>query len=311
MASPSASRPTAASAAGLLALGRGVVLLLQRADQLRDLRRLLDLPLDRLVGAVGGLAELGVGQVEPGGGGHRAEQGQRSRGIDGLGQVVRHLHGEAERVPARLAEAQLEQGGRAARHLDPARQPLVAGQQFLAGGVRDHPERPGVRHPGRDAEEADRGTGVEPGRDGQHGLGEQVPLVIGLRPRQQQERALALVVQQVQGQLRRVVALPAAVVVGHQRAPRPVVDQPVGVEPRHRLVREGAQQVLGEQAARSPRIDEALQVVQHRCACDVGRGRTELVEFLRIPLHPYSFPRSARLLRPGRRGWRPGRCRLD
>jgi hypothetical protein len=44
-------------------------------------------------------------------------------------------------------------------------------------------------------------TGVEPGGDGQHGLAEQVPLVVGLGPGQQQERALALVVQQVQGQL--------------------------------------------------------------------------------------------------------------
>ncbi len=218
---------------------------------------------------------------------------------------MRHLHGEAERVPARLAKAQLEQGGRAARHLDPARQPLVTGQQFLAGGVRDHAERPGVRHAGRDAQEADRGAGVEPGRDGQHGLGEQVPFVIWLRPGQQQEGPLALVVQQVQSKLRRVVAFPAAVVVGHQRAPRPVVDQPVSVEPRHRLVREGAQQVLGEQAARGSCIDEALQVVQHRCACDIGRGRTELVEFLRIPLHPYSFPRSADCCGPGT-GMAPG-----
>jgi Xaa-Pro aminopeptidase len=30
---------------------------------------------------------------------------------------VRHLHGEAQRVPARLAEPQLEQGGRAAGQL--------------------------------------------------------------------------------------------------------------------------------------------------------------------------------------------------
>ena len=111
---------------------------------------------------------------------------------------MRHLHGEAERVPAGLAEAQLEQGGRAARHLDPALQPLVAGQQFLAGGVRDHPERAGVRHPGRNAEEADRRTGVEEVRASQHGPAEQVPFVVGHRSRQQQERALALVVEQVQ-----------------------------------------------------------------------------------------------------------------
>ena len=30
-----------------------------------------------------------------------------------------------------------------------------------------------------------------------------------------------------------------------------------------------------------------------------GRGRTELVEILRVPLHPYSFPRSAHCCGPG------------
>jgi hypothetical protein len=50
----------------LRGLGRAVVLLLERADPLGDLRGLSDLPLDRLVGAFGGLAELGIGQVEPG-----------------------------------------------------------------------------------------------------------------------------------------------------------------------------------------------------------------------------------------------------
>ena len=50
---------------GLLALGRGVVLLLKGADQFGDLRRLLDLPLDRLIGAIRGLAELLSGRSSP------------------------------------------------------------------------------------------------------------------------------------------------------------------------------------------------------------------------------------------------------
>jgi hypothetical protein len=274
---------------GLRGLCRGVVLLLERADQLGDLRGLRDLPLDRLVGAFGRLAELGIGQVEPGRGGHRAEQGQRGRRVDGLGQVMRHLHGEAESVPARLAEPQLEQGGGAARQLDPVRQPLMPGDQALAGGVRDHPERAGVRCSGRDAEEADRRAEAQPRGDAEHGLGEQVPFVIGFRPGQQRERAPGRVVQQVQAQLWGLVALPVATVVGHDRTPGPVVDQPVDVESHHGLVREVAHQVLGEQPPRVARVDEALQVVQERRVRDVGRGRTQLVEFLRIPRHPYSL----------------------
>src|SRR6202050_5120476 len=56
---------------------------------------------------------------------------------------------------------------------------------------------------------------------------------------------------------------------------------------------EVAQQVRGQQAAGVTRIDEALQVEQDRCVCDVGRGRTQLEEFFRIPLHPNSFAWSA------------------
>ena len=273
----------------LRGLGRAVVLLLERADQLGDLRGLRDLPLDRLVGAFGSLAELGIGQVEPGRGGHGAEQGQRGRRVDGLGQVMRHLHGEAERVPARLAEPQLEQGGCAARQLDPVRQPLMPGDQALPGGMRDHAERAGVRRPGRDAEEADRGAEAQLRGNGKHGLGEQVPFVIGFRPRQQREGPSVWVVHQVQAQLGRLVAFPVIAVIGHDRTPGPVVDQPVHVEPRHGLVREVAHQVLGEQAARVARVDEALQVVQERRVRHIGRDRTQLVEFLRIPRHLYSF----------------------
>ena len=274
---------------GVRCLGRGVVLLLKRADQLGDLLGLRDLAFDRLVGALGRLAELGIGQVEAGRGGNGAEQRERGRRVDGLGQVMRDLHGEAERVPARLAEPQFEKGGGAARQLNPVRQPLMPADQALAGGVGDHAERTGVRRPGRDAEEADRGAEAQPRRDGEHRLGEQVPFVIGFRSGQQRERPPARVAQQVQAQLGGLVALPVVAVVGHDRTPRPVVDQPVDVEPRQRLVREIAHQMLGEQAARVARVDEALQVVQDRRVRDVGRSRTQLVEFLRIPRHPYSF----------------------
>jgi hypothetical protein len=187
---------------------------------------------------------------------------------------MRYLHGEAERVPARLAEPQLEQGGGAARQLDPVRQPLMPGDQALPGGMRDHAERAGVRRPGRDAEEADRGAEAQLRGNGKDGLGEQVPFVIGFRPRQQREGPSVRVVHQVQAQLGRLVAFPVVAVVGHDRTPGPVVDQPVHVEPRHGLMREVAHQVLGKQPARVARVDEALQVVQERRVRDIGRDRT-------------------------------------
>jgi hypothetical protein len=285
---------------GVGVLGRRVVLLLKRADQLGDLRGLCDLPLDRLVGAFGRLAELGVGQVEPGRGGHGAEERQRGRRIDGLGQVMRYLNGEAERIPAGLAEPQFEQGGGAAGQLDPVRQPLMPADQALAGGVRDHAERAGMRRAGRDAEEADRRAEAQLRGDGEHRLGEQVPFVIGFRPRQQREGPSARVVQQVQVQLGGLVALPVVAVIGHDRTPGPVVDQPVDVEPRQGLVREIAHQVLGEQPACVAGVDEALQVVQDRRVRDVGRGRTQLVEFLGIARHPYSLAWPAAMRDPAR-----------
>ena len=81
----------------------------------------------------------------------------------------------------------------------------------------------------------------------------------------------------MQGELGSIVALPVAVVVDHQRAPGPVVEEPVRVEPRHRLVGQAAQQVLSKHAAGGTRVDEALKIVQQRRIRDIGRGGTEFV----------------------------------
>jgi Xaa-Pro aminopeptidase len=95
-------------ALGLVGLGR-VVLLLEGLDQLGDLGRLLHLASDEHVGAVGGLAEAVVGQIETGRLDDRFLQGERAPRVDGLRQVVRHLYREPDRVQARLAEAKLDQ----------------------------------------------------------------------------------------------------------------------------------------------------------------------------------------------------------
>jgi hypothetical protein len=106
---------------------------------------------------------------------------------------------------------------------------------------------------------------------------------------QQQEGPPAGVPEQVKSQFRGVVAFPAAVVVDHQRTPGPVVEEPVGVESRHRLRGGILQQMISEQAARVARVDEALEIVQHGRVRGLRRGGTEFVQFFRVPLHPYSL----------------------
>ena len=73
---------------------------------------------------------------------------QRGVGELGLGEVVRHVDGEAERVVAGLAEPQLEQRGQAARHLDACRRRLsCCGDQPRVGGVRGHARSAGCAAP--------------------------------------------------------------------------------------------------------------------------------------------------------------------
>src|SRR6202034_1376274 len=106
---------------------RGVVLRLEPLDELRDLGRLLDLAVDQRVGAVGRLAQLKRGQVEPADLRQRVDQGQRGGRVGGVGEVVRHLDDEADRVPAGLAEPELEQRRGRAGDLQLRRQRYLAG----------------------------------------------------------------------------------------------------------------------------------------------------------------------------------------
>jgi Xaa-Pro aminopeptidase len=208
-----------AALVGRARLGQGVVLPLQRGDQLGHLLRLRDLPLDLGIGALGRHPEGLFGQVQVRRGADRAEQGQRRLRVDGLGEIVRHVNGEAHGVPARLAQPQLDQRGGAARHLKPVGHALRVGDQLGSGRVADHAERPGVRHPHGDAVEPDHQAAAEPGRDRLDGRREQLPLVVGLGPGQQQERRARRVVQQPHGQLGRLVLLPVVGGVDHRRAP--------------------------------------------------------------------------------------------
>jgi hypothetical protein len=115
--------------------------------------------------------------------------------------------------------------------------------------------------------------------------------MIGLGPRQQQERRSRRVVREVDGQLGRLVLLPVVLVEGHRGAAGPVVDQAVRVERDHRLMLQAAQQVRGEQAAGRTRVDEPVQVVEQDRSIQLRRVGAHLVEIPRISHHDHSLLR--------------------
>ena len=92
-----------------------------------------DLPGDLQVGPVRRLAQRVGGQGQAGGPLHRLEQRDRRRRVGGLGEIVRHVHREPDRRAPLLAHPQLEQRGRAARHLQPVDQRPVPLDQLGAG----------------------------------------------------------------------------------------------------------------------------------------------------------------------------------
>ena len=121
--------------------------------------------------------------------------------------------------------------------------------------------------------------------------GESLPLVVRLRAGQHQEGLPRAVPYLVNGDLRGVVGLPVILVVGHRRAAGPVVDQPVDVERRDRLVIQAAQQMRGEQPPRRASVDESVQVVQQDSLVKLRRTRVDLVEVPPIRHHAHSLPR--------------------
>ena len=176
---------------------------------------------------------------------------QRGVGELGLGQVVRHVDGEARRRRGRLSPSRsCEQRGHAARHLHGAEDGgLVAADEPRVGGVRALPDRAGVRHRHRDAVDADREGDAEGLDQLPDRLDDPLPLVVRLEAVQHEERLAVAVDHAVEHQRRVGVAGPAVAVEDHRGAAAAVVDQLVDVEGRDDGVLERGEDVLGHQLA--------------------------------------------------------------
>src|SRR6478752_7300977 len=113
----------------------GVVLLLERPDDVRDLGVLGDLLGQFFAYGRGGGVQSAGGQQQPGGIGGRLDQRARGLRVVRTGDVVRNVRGEADGVPPGLAEPVLQQSDGVSGHRDGAQPVLLLGQQSLAGGV--------------------------------------------------------------------------------------------------------------------------------------------------------------------------------
>ncbi len=129
--------------------------------------------------------------VEVTGVGHLAQERQRGARELHLGQVVRHVDGEAHRLVTGLTERELDPAGQMAGHLDRAHERGASGDQRRVGGVCGDADRAGVRCRPRDRVEADRAPYGEPLDDLHHGRGERAPGEVGLGTVQQQEAGAA------------------------------------------------------------------------------------------------------------------------
>ncbi len=239
-------------------------------------------------GLLRGFAQGLVGQLQPGRPGHRVEQGHGRGRVGRLGEVVRDVHRETDRGAVLLAQPELEQGGRAPRDLEPVHQRGVAVRQPGPGPVSGNAERPGVRGAHRDAVESDREPGPHPPRQVAHAGAEALPLVVGLRPVQQQERRADRVPHQMYRQFRNVVVLPVIPGEGHRWPSGPVVDQAVHIEPGDLFMLQRAQQVRGQELACRTRVDEAVQVVQQGRSVKFRRLGADLVEVSRVSHYDHS-----------------------
>ena len=106
---------------------------------------------------------------------------------------------------------------------------------------------------------------------------EALPLQVGLRAGEQQERRPVGVAKQVHREARRLVALPVVGVEDHQRTPGAVVEQLVDVEAHHQLRLERGQEVLAREPDGVPGVDEPVERLdQHR---HVEIERSKLDEF--------------------------------
>jgi hypothetical protein len=203
--------------------------------------------------------------------GDRVHQGEGGVRILGLGEVVRHVHGEAGGVLALLAQAQLEQARDVARHLDVADPGGVGGDQVAAGGVGGHAGRAGVRHGHRDRVHADGHADVVALDQLGDGGDEPLPLDVRLRAGQHQEAQAGGILDLLEHQLRRLERLPVVLHEGHRGTAGPVVVELVDVEGGQHLVLEGVEQVLTGQPAGRARVDEPAEGVDEHRAVQLAR----------------------------------------
>ncbi len=214
---------------------------------------------------------------------------------------MRHVHGQAHRVLAGLAEPQLHQGRRAARHVNGAEPPGMPLDELGPGGVRRHAHRASVRDRQRDGVQPDGQLHPEQLGELVHSTREALPLHVRLGAAQQQERRAVGVADQVQRQLGRLVAGPPVAVEPHRRPARPVVEQLVDVELGDRLGVELGEQCVDREPSPIAGIDEALQPQdQHRCA-RLGRIALHSVEIGRIEhvSHLHRFVPTSATTSPG------------
>ena len=202
-----------------MAAHEGVVLLLQGRDHVRGFLRLGDLLVDLRADAQPGSAQFVHREHQSRRAPDGFQQRQGGRRVVALRQVVGDEHGEAHRIGPGLAQPVLQQVPGAAGHLNPLEPGLIAADQLPAGPVCDHPRLAGVRHGHGNRVEPDAELDAEPPHQSDGRRDEPFPLVVRLRPGEQQEGDPGGVAQFVHCEHRILVVLPAISGEGHQRSP--------------------------------------------------------------------------------------------
>ena len=246
MSSSWPARNFSTSAASSSALGRSsdrperaarrdrVVLPFERLDDLLHLLRRRHLVADLLLGPLGRHRQRLGGEVQPARDADVVDEHPRRLRVLRPRQVVRHVHGEAHRVVARLAQPQLHQADGAAGHVGRGEPGLVALGELAAGAVRGDADRPRVRHRHRYRRHVDHQPHPEPLDELADRGGEPLPLRVRLGPGQQQVLGVGRVGDGHDVQVGRRVGLPVVGVEPQRGRAGPVVDELVDVEPRQR-----------------------------------------------------------------------------
>jgi hypothetical protein len=174
-----------------------------------------------------------------------------------------------------------------------------------AAPVADDRQRPGVRDGHGDRVQPDRQAHAELLDDHPDGRDEALPLRVGLRPGQQQERRAGRVVQQVDGQLGVGVALPVVAGEDHRGPAGAVVEQLVDVEGDDAPAAVLEQQVLAGEALGRAGVDEAVEGLDQHRARQVGQVGLDLEQLARVQLlHGVRLPGAGSCVGPTRRSGR-------